>query len=109
MKIAIEIYVSIFILCVSTLLCVGFISADMDVAQARDDYSTYVQQIRDSNFSEIVISGCKSDALERGYTLDVSVHSTDDGSRACYVVLTYDYNIAVLNVSNTKYIRGYVS
>ena len=109
MKIVIEIYVSIFILCMAALLCIGFIEADVQVSQARDAHSMYVQQIRDSNYSDTVIEGCKKHAMENGYSLEVTLYDEESENPSCKAVLTYEYSIAVLNIRNSNYIEGYSS
>lgn len=109
MKVVIEIYVSILILCITALMCIGFISADVQVAQARDSYASYMQQIRDSNYSEFIIDECKASALANGYELTVILYEDGAGNRSCDATLKYEYRIAILNVENVKYIRGYSS
>ena len=109
MKVAIEAYVSIFVICVCALLCVCLISADIGVASARDAYTTYTLQLQDSNFADSVIEACKNDAAIRGYAINITVHEGGDGNRSGSVELRYDYTIPVINYTTQRYIRGYAT
>lgn len=107
MKVAIEAYVSIFIICICALLCVCLISADIEVANARDAYTTYTLQLQDSNFADAVIVACKSDAASRGYVVNITMFEDDNGNRSGTVELQYDYTIPVIGYTTQRYIRGY--
>lgn len=109
MKSAIEAYISVFIICICALLCACMITADLNVASARDAYATYVSELQDSNFADNVIESCKNDAISRGYTIDVTVYEDEIGNRSGSVILKYNYNIDLLGFSAPRYIRGYAS
>lgn len=109
MKVAIEAYVSIFIICICALLCVCLISADMGVANARDAYTTYTLQLQDSNYADSVVEACKSDAASRGYIMNITVYELGDGSRSGTIELQYEYSIPVIGYSTQRYIRSYSS
>ena len=109
MKAAIEAYVSVFIICLCVLLCVCLISADLNVASARDAYTTYTLQLQDSNYADAVVSACRADATNRGYTLNITVHEIGDGSRSGSVEMQYEYYIPIIGYSAQRYIRGYSS
>lgn len=109
MKVAIETYVSIFIVCICALLCVCLISADMGVAGARDAYTTYVLQLQDSNFADGVVAACVSDATSRGYSINIEVYDNGNGDKSGTVELQYDYVIPVIGYATQRYIRGYAS
>lgn len=109
MKIAIEAYVSIFIICLCLVLCACLISADLEVANARDAYTTYTLQLQDSNFADSVVQACKSDAEKRGYQIDISVYEDASGNKSGTVELQYEYSIPVIGYTAYRYIRGYAS
>lgn len=109
MKVAIEAYISVMIICICALLCVCLISSDLKVANARDAYTTYVLQLQDSNFAGSVIAACVSDAESRGYTLNVETYDTGDGNMSATIELLYEYKIAVIGYTTDRVIRGYAS
>lgn len=109
MKIIFETYVSIFIITLCVLLCAALIASDIDVANARDTYTTYTSQLQDSNFAAAVIEECKNDAKLRGYTVEITVYDDGTGNKSGYVKLGYDYHIKPLGYTTARYIRGYVS
>ena len=109
MKIAIEAYVSIFIMCLCILLCVCVISADLDAASARDAYTTYVLQLQDSNYAESVIEACERDASNKGYTLTVEPYVNGNGERTATIDFCYDYTIPVIQYTTQRYIKRYSS
>ena len=109
MKTAFEAFVSIFIITICVFVCAGIIAADFQAASARDAYSTYCSQLQDSNFSEVVVNECLRDAENRGYVLDISVYSDDNGNRSADIVLGYDFSIGIIEVFRNQIIRGHIS
>ena len=109
MKIVFEAYISVFIISLCVLLCACLISADIEVAGARDAYATYTSQLQDSNFASKVIDACKADANVRGYTINITIYDDGTGNKSGNVELAYNYTIKALGYSATRYIRGYVS
>lgn len=109
MKIIFESYVSIFIICMCAVLCACLISADMDVANARDAYTTYMCQLQDSNFAPAVVSACREDAEMRGYKIEIETYDDGTGNRSGRINLSYTYTIKIIGYSTTRYVRGYVS
>lgn len=109
MKTAFEAFVSIFIITICVFVCAGIIAADVKAAGARDAYSTYCSQLQDSNFSEVVVNECMRDAENRGFSLQISVYSDDNGNRSADVVLGYDFSIGIIGVLRDQTIRGHVS
>lgn len=109
MKTAIEAYVSIFIVFICAILCVCLISANLSAAGARDAYTTYTLQLKDSNYANSVISACIADAESRGYTIDVEVYDLGNGQKSGTVELQYEYSIPILGYTAQRYIRGYSS
>ena len=109
MKVAIEAYVSVFIICICALLCACLISADLSAASARDAYTTYTLQLQDSNYADNVIAACRNEAQMRGYTIDIIVYDEGNGNKSGSIELQYEYNIPVIGYSTRRYIRGYSS
>ena len=109
MKVAIEAYVSVFIICICVLLCVCMVSADLSVASARDAYETYTLQLQDSNYADSVVNACEADAASRGYNIDITVYDLGNGSKSGSVELQYEYHIPVIGYRAQRYIRGYSS
>ena len=109
MKVTIEAYVSIFILFLCAALCICLISANIDVAGARDAYTTYTLQLQDSNYSSDVIAACIQDAANRGYTVNVTVYDLGNGQKSGTVELQYEYSLPIIGYTTQRYIRGYTS
>lgn len=109
MKVAIEIYVSLFILCLTMALCVGFISSDLTVMEARDCYYSYVNELQESNFADSVVTACIDDAAEQGHSLSIDILEDGNGNRSANVVLSYQYKVLPLGISQNKSIRGYIN
>lgn len=108
MKVAIEVYVSLLLLALTMAICVGLIGSDLSVMRARDDYYSYVNELQESNFADTVVEACKEDATADGYGLDIQVIQDETGKRSANVVLTYEYRIVPLGISQNKTIRGFV-
>lgn len=109
MKIAVEVYVSLFILCLTMALCVGFISSDLSVMEARDCFYSYVNEMQNGDLAESVIEDCQKDASNNGYGLDVELNVDDNGKRSADVTLKYDYKMPVLGISQNKTIHCYIN
>lgn len=108
MKIAIEIFASLFILIVTVALCAGIISADLTVMEARDSYYSCVNELKESNFADSVALSCITNANNNGYSLFIEVLEDLDGDRSATVTLKYVYKIPVLGVTQEKTIEGFV-
>lgn len=109
MKIAIEVYVSLLLLALTIGICIGLIGSDLSVMRARDDYYSYTNELQESNFADSVVSACIEDAKAHGYGLEIDVLQDDNGNRSANVVLTYQYRITPLGISQDKTIRGYLN
>ena len=109
MKVVIETYVSVFVICICVVLCACLITADINVASARDAYTTYVLELQDSNFADDVVQACLDDATSRGYSINITVYDNGGGDRSGNIELQYDYSIGLIGYTTQRYIRGYVS
>ena len=109
MKIAIELFASLFILIVTVAICVGVISSDLTVMDARDYYQSCVNQLQESNFADRVIDACIEDAAKEGYSIHISIQESPEGERSAWVTMKYKYKIIPLGISQEKTIEGYVN
>lgn len=109
MKIAIELFVSLFILIMMVALCIGIVSSDLDVMEARDFYYSCVNELQKSNFADSVIDSYITEATNNGYSLNIQIYQTADGDRSADISLKYIYDIPVIGVEQEKLINGFVS
>jgi hypothetical protein len=99
----------------SVMLCVflaavlsGIVTANIDASRAKSYHSNVIQELEAGNMADNVIDGCISTANDNGYTLNVDKYENDDGKTViCAVVLSYKYNIPVLNISTIHQCRGF--
>lgn len=109
MKIAIELFASLFILVVTVAICIGIISSDLTVMDARDYYQSGVNQLQESNFADNVIDAWIEDANKEGYSVYITIQETPEGKRSAWVTMKYYYKIAPLGIKQEKVIEGYVN
>ena len=103
----IKVYLSVFILAVTVLVCVSLVGADTGVSNARAYHDSCIKQIEESNMSQTVIDSCKSNAATLGYTVTTN-NVTDDRNKvvAVEVVTDYTYKIPILGISKTHSLRN---
>ena len=109
MKIAIEIFVSLFILIMTIAICVGLISSDLEVMEARDCYYSCVSELQESNFADKVAQSCIENAARKGYPLYIDIYETADGDRSANVKLIYKYELAPLGIAQEKTIESLIN
>lgn len=109
MKVAIEIFVSLFILVLTISLCIGLISSNLEVLDARDCYYSCINELQESNFSDSVALACISNANQEGYSLFIDIFESADGSRSATVKLGYKYKMPPFGISQDKVIEGFVN
>ena len=109
MKVAIEIYATLFIIFLCVALCLGVISASIDASNARDAYTTYVLQLQNSNYDDSVAEAIKKDAVARGYEINIKIYTDENGGRSGSVELQYEYTVPIINYTTYRYIRGYAT
>ena len=71
----IKVYLSVFILAVTVLVCVSLVGADTGVSNARAYHDSCIKQIEESNMSQTVIDSCKSNAATLGYTVTTNIRN----------------------------------
>ena len=106
MKIAVELFASLFVLVITVAICIGIISSDLTVMDARDYYQSCVNQMQESNFADSVIDACIEDAAKEGYSVYVEIIDSD-GERSVWITMKYYYKIAPLGIKQEKVIEGY--
>lgn len=109
MKIAIELFASLFILIVTVAVCIGIVSSNLTVMDARDYYQSCVNQLQESNFADSVADACIEDAKNEGYAIYISIQETPNGNRSAWITMKYKYKIVPLGISQEKVIEGYIN
>ncbi|MEF9916062.1 MAG: hypothetical protein RSD97_06440 [Lachnospiraceae bacterium] len=114
MKMSIEIFVSIIIITLTSLLGTCYITASLNIQNAQNYHATVLTEIEASDFSESVICSCIENALDNGYKkgdgtsgLQVTKASVQENQPVAEVILTYDYSIPLLNMFLKHEIIGY--
>lgn len=108
MKHIIGAFSTLIVLVLNLLLCAAVLSMSAETAAAKEYKAAVVAEIENSNFNPNVIEACKTQAAERGYTLEVNTGVYDAG-RDVYmaeVLLKYRYEIPILGISTEQVTRG---
>lgn len=101
-------YLTIFLIAISCVICVGIIKANNDTTNAQRFHSNVVKEIEESNMSESVLNSCAVDAAHNNYTLQLNKITDIHGSTIMVeVVLNYKYSIPILNVLSDHQIINY--
>ena len=101
-------YLTIFLIAICCLICVGVIKANNDTTNAQRFHQNVVKEIEESNMSDSVISACAVDAASNNYTLQMNKITDGQGETVMVeVILKYKYSIPVLNVLSNHEIRNY--
>lgn len=108
MKIALEIFMSLFILVLSIAICIGLISSDVNVNEARDCYYSCINELQASNFADNVAHACVTEANNKGYSLHIDIYQDSNGDRSASIILEYKYRITPLGISQNKTIEGFI-
>ena len=112
MKIAIEMFSLVIGLTLGCILFSSIISSNNQTADARDFYNVVVNRIEDSNCTSAVVNACKSEATERGYTLEVEDVTIYEDQPSKHVTLSYAVTLPVFSLFGEDYekqavIEGY--
>lgn len=81
MKAAIEGFLCILFIAIGVLLGVEIIYSQMQFNSAKQFQANVSKTVADSNFDSTVINDCASKAVEKGYTLTVTVDDTSSKKR----------------------------
>ena len=104
MKSAIELFTSMILIVLLSLICLGFSVSNTNASNARDLYYSYKEEIEFSDCSETVINKCIQDADTKGY--DLGVELVEDG--VYKMIFTYKYNAMFFDAGKDVNIVGYV-
>lgn len=98
-------FTALVLIFLMTFVGIGIITASIDASNAEDFASTIASVVESSNFSEDVITDCKSKAEESNYTLLIDpLDSNGDGYYdIAEIIIEYDYSIPILNIVGTKH------
>lgn len=102
-------FLGTFFLLLLTFLVYGFTSASITARNADEFMAEVVEDMRDSNCSNAVISNAKSDASELGYDLEINIHSTKSAKKFGDATLKYEYKLPILGLTEEKYINASIN
>lgn len=98
MRVAIEMFSIVIAITLGCILFASFISSNNQVSNARDFYNVAVNRIEDSNCNDQVISQCKSEAGEKGYTLEIEDLTIYNEQPSRLVILKYSITMPVFSL-----------
>ena len=98
-------FLGIFFLLMLSCTGIGLVEASIDARGADSFLSSAVSQIEAAHYSRNVISDCQTDALSRGYRLEVDLSENDVGEYCGVAQLTYVYHVPLLGLSQTHVAR----
>jgi hypothetical protein len=104
MKSAIEVFASMLLIVLLSLVCLGFSISNTNSSSTRDLFYSYKEEIEFSDCSETVINKCIQDAEQKGYTL--AVEMIEDG--VYKMTFTYNYKAMFFDAGKDVNIVGYV-
>ena len=108
MKYIIEAFSILTVLMMNLLVCIGLLTASVDVAAAKEYKADVVAEIENSDFNPNVIVECESQAQALGYLLEVTPVVYQGTNERCIaqIKLTYNYGIPLLGISQQRVTRG---
>lgn len=83
-------------------------NATGSMAEAKEYKAQVIAEIENSNFNPNVIAACVTQAEAVGYNLSVTNCTYDENYdiKTAEVVLSYQYNLPLFGISETKMTRG---
>lgn len=108
MKHIIGAFGTLIVLSLNIFICIALITISGKVAAAKEYKAAVVTEIENSNFNSKVIKSCIRQAKENGYHLQINNCLYDDlyDIRTAEVILSYQYNIPLLDIAGEKTTRG---
>lgn len=96
------------VLMLNLLLCAAVLTMSAEAAAAKEYKAAVVAEIENCNFNPRVIEACRTQAAERGYTLEVTtgVYDENQDVRMAEVLLKYRYEVPLLGISGEHTTRG---
>ena len=108
MKYIVEAFSVLLVVVCNLFLCVSMLTANADVAAAKEFKADVVAEIENSDFNPLVIEACRQQAEQQGYQLEVvtSRYGTGGEGNLAQVKLSYEYRIPFLGVTQQRVTRG---
>lgn len=108
MKNIIDAYGGLLVLMLNVFACIAVTNASSISAEAKEYKAAVVAEIENSNFNPHVITSCKNQAADAGYTLQITncIYDEYQNIQTAEVVLTYSYYLPLFNIQETKTTRG---
>ena len=119
-------FLGVFIFALITYLAVGTISAEIDSSVARSYMDDAKKEIAEANMASAVIDAVGTQAVKEGYQMKITTYGSEGVASADYtmkdgsigdtakadsveLLMTYQYKIPILGISNEHVERGYVN
>lgn len=108
MKQIIGAFGSLFVLVLTLITCTTVTTASGAAAAAKEYKADVIAEIENSNFNPNVIASCIEQAADAGYELQITSCTYDDDSniQTAEVILTYNYEMPLFGIYDTKTTRG---
>ena len=108
MKHVITAYATLIVFLLMVFMCVTMTRASVAMTEAKEFKAQVVAEIENSNFNPYVIEGCKRQAKEAGYELQVTTYMYDEryNLQTAEVILMYPYQLPVFGISEIRTTRG---
>lgn len=101
-------YAALVVFILNIFMCITVSNATAAMAEAKEYKAQVIAEIENSNFNPNVIAACVTQAQTAGYTLSVTSCTYDENYdiKTAEVILSYDYNLPLFGISETKTTRG---
>ena len=113
-------YLGIFLMMLLTMLGIGMITAEVQIAKARNYKTDVVIELENSNYNQTVVEACRKQAENLGYTLDITlyddfggIYQADEMNQVglrqiamAEVLLKYQYKMGPFHGSSWHSIKG---
>lgn len=108
MKQIISAFGTLFTIMLVLFTCATVISASGDAAAAKEYKADVIAEIENSNFNPNVIASCIDQAADAGYDLQITscTYNEYNDIQTAEVILTYNYEMPLFGISDTKTTRG---
>lgn len=108
MKQIIEAFSAILLISLCAFASIAVLTVSSDIMAAKEYKADIIAEIENSDFNEHVINGCIQQAEDAGYQIQVntSVYNAAENKKTAEVILTYEYEIPLLGIRDTKQTRG---
>ncbi len=112
MRASVEFYIVTALLSLMAVMAAGYIGSNLYITGARNFHASCICEIEASNYAPKVIAALKEDARNQygGGSKDclkVKVYEVDGNNRIAEVVLSYTYEVPLLEVAKDYELTGY--